>query len=231
MYSIHRNVFRRVRGQLGTLVMVSRSFGILLIFIADNFLSYQTIILYLTAIPVVFLSVFGFFPESPQYLMLKSEPTKAEHSLKLYRNCRLASRSESEFYQHELQKFQTNCRLVGQSTDSNTNRDKLTFGDFGEYILRTNRICIIIHLTFFKNSQPTGPQSIPHFAYDFHDERVFGCLCYDQLHGCDFRRCRFVHSARMVGDSGGIAPVVGHLCFDDIDRPAGTTAVADFQLS
>lgn len=120
--------------------MVSRSFGILLIFVAGNFMSYETIIHYMITIPVVFLAVFVFFPESPQYLMRIDEPKKVEHSLEVYRNCRQESLLKSAFYRDELQKLKTNCRIDMMPTDVKSMPDKLTFSDFGE------SFCVVVYV-------------------------------------------------------------------------------------
>lgn len=63
-----------VRGTLGTIITVSCNFGILLSFIAGHLLTYAELPYYLIAIPVLFLVLFVWFPESPIYLMMNNEP-------------------------------------------------------------------------------------------------------------------------------------------------------------
>lgn len=65
----------RVRGQLGTIITVSCNIGILIAFIAGNFMPYFTFTYYMAGIPLVFLVIFIGFPESPTYLMMIDQPT------------------------------------------------------------------------------------------------------------------------------------------------------------
>lgn len=129
-FNILNSTFNRVRGQLGTIITVSVNFGILLIFIAGNFLLYHVIIFCAMAIPAIFLAAFVFFPESPHYLMLIDEPKKAENALEVYRNCRDESRRKSAFYLEELQKLKTNSKLAKMSSEVKSEQDKITIGDF-----------------------------------------------------------------------------------------------------
>lgn len=47
--------------------------GILLGYIAGAYLSYQTIPYVFAALPLIFLGTFIFFPETPQYLLIKND--------------------------------------------------------------------------------------------------------------------------------------------------------------
>lgn len=58
-----------VRGSLGSLLVLNCNIGILIAFVLGNYLSYTTGVIVLASLPILFLIVFPFFPESPQYLM------------------------------------------------------------------------------------------------------------------------------------------------------------------
>lgn len=73
----------RVRGTLGTIITVSCNFGVVLGFLAAIYLKYTIIPYVMMCIPVVFLVVFMWFPESPTYLMLINEPKVAGELLYL----------------------------------------------------------------------------------------------------------------------------------------------------
>lgn len=69
----------RVRGTLGTFITVSCNLGIVLGFLAANYMGYMTIPYVMMGIPVIFLGIFVWFPESPNYLMLINEPKVCLH--------------------------------------------------------------------------------------------------------------------------------------------------------
>lgn len=58
-----------VRGSLGSLLVLSCTIGMLIAFIAGNYLAYNTPPIIYAAQPILFFVAFAFFPESPQYLM------------------------------------------------------------------------------------------------------------------------------------------------------------------
>lgn len=58
-----------VRGSLGSLLVLSCNIGILIAFIAGNYLTYNISPIIHASLPILFFMAFVFFPESPQYLM------------------------------------------------------------------------------------------------------------------------------------------------------------------
>lgn len=59
----------RVRGSLGSLLVLSSNVGILMAFILGNYLSYAAQAIIMATVPIFFFLAFSFFPESPQFLM------------------------------------------------------------------------------------------------------------------------------------------------------------------
>lgn len=59
----------RIRGTLGSCLVLSANTGILLIFLLGHYASYEFAPKVLIVIELIFLCVFPFFPESPQYLL------------------------------------------------------------------------------------------------------------------------------------------------------------------
>lgn len=55
-------------------------------FIGGSYLPYTVNPIVMSVLPVIFLALFSFFPESPQYLLNLQRPLLAEKSLRFYRN-------------------------------------------------------------------------------------------------------------------------------------------------
>lgn len=58
-----------VRGSLGSLLVLSANIGILIAFVAGNYVTYNISPIIHASLPILFFMAFWFFPESPQYLM------------------------------------------------------------------------------------------------------------------------------------------------------------------
>lgn len=58
----------RIRGFLGSLLVLSVNFGILLVFIAGGYLRYEIVPWVFLPLPFIFLALVSFFPETPVYL-------------------------------------------------------------------------------------------------------------------------------------------------------------------
>lgn len=59
----------RIRGRLGSLLMLSVTIGILFGFIAGTYLQYFLVPKLFLPLPIVFFVLFIFFPETPQYFI------------------------------------------------------------------------------------------------------------------------------------------------------------------
>lgn len=76
----------KIRGALGSLLPLTCNVGIFLVFVLGNFFSFSVVpVISLTA-PILFLFLFMFFPETPQFLMKAGRTDEAERSMRFYRN-------------------------------------------------------------------------------------------------------------------------------------------------
>lgn len=106
-------LFHRIRGRLGSLLMLSVTIGILFGFVAGTYLTYFLVPKIFLPLPIIFFVAFFFFPETPQYFIARKNfevnilfsfahkninfhvPLsiifqRAKESLSFYRNCRCA---------------------------------------------------------------------------------------------------------------------------------------------
>lgn len=81
----HSNgIFHRVRGTLGSLLVLSCNAGILFAFMIAEFVGYFAQLRIHMTVAIVYLVVFNFFPESPEYFMkLKSPEVENIYTLRL----------------------------------------------------------------------------------------------------------------------------------------------------
>lgn len=64
----------RIRGRLGSLMMVTLTTGILFAFVTGTYLKYSVIPKIFIALPVVFFAAFIFLPETPQHFLYRNNP-------------------------------------------------------------------------------------------------------------------------------------------------------------
>ncbi|XP_055858505.1 facilitated trehalose transporter Tret1 isoform X2 [Episyrphus balteatus] len=120
----------RVRGTIGSFLVLSCNFGILIVFVLGNFLSYKAVPLILATLPVIFLIGVIFLPETPQYLMKSNKHEAAEKSLRYFRNYRRKSKEQNELFKDELEKLKV--KKGGTINDSSP----LEWNDFNNPIAR-----------------------------------------------------------------------------------------------
>lgn len=114
----------RVRGSLGTLLTLSVNIGILIGYIGGTYLDYKTVPYVMMSFPILFIFLFMFMPNTPQYylkshqigvreLIMLSCYTKtninhdmslqnAEESLRFYRSCKSRTCHADDELQNEL---------------------------------------------------------------------------------------------------------------------------------
>ncbi|XP_055545657.1 facilitated trehalose transporter Tret1-like [Wyeomyia smithii] len=130
----------KIRGALGSLLAMSGNSGILLMYIVGDLLSYRTVPLVMMCIPVSFIILMSFIPETPQSLLKRRNLRGAERSLMFYRGVRPSEKLSAEFTREfeQLQHF---------ILESKVKANKLTFSDFTTVAAR-NGIFIGIFLMF-----------------------------------------------------------------------------------
>ncbi|KAM8716072.1 hypothetical protein ACLKA7_003024 [Drosophila subpalustris] len=107
----------RLRSTLGTFLSLSLAIGMLIINTLGYFFHYKTVAWIMLAIPLVFVALFFFNPESPQYLA-QHNTEKAERSLRYYRGI---SKNEdvNEEFQQELSKLCKSEQPIKAGTPQN----------------------------------------------------------------------------------------------------------------
>ncbi|XP_051858945.1 facilitated trehalose transporter Tret1-2 homolog isoform X2 [Drosophila albomicans] len=110
-----------LRSTLGMITSLALASGYLLINTLGYFLHYITVAWIMTIIPLAFLVLFAFNPESPHYLAQRNRK-KAERSLRYYRGISSSSDANEEF-QQELSRL---C----QSEDEKPRKLQLCWHDF-----------------------------------------------------------------------------------------------------
>lgn len=96
-----------IRGVLGSMVMFSLSFGILVVFIAGAYLSYFAVPIVLLVTPIVFLFSVFFIHDSPASLINRGKFYEAFESLKFYRT--------SENDQMSISRLELEFEMIKQS--------------------------------------------------------------------------------------------------------------------
>lgn len=82
--------------------------GVLAGYVCGTYLDYYTNSWAMLSVPLVFLVLFAFMPETPQYLLRTKQLQRAERSIRFYRNCASSSATKDEelSLQSEFDKFQ-----------------------------------------------------------------------------------------------------------------------------
>lgn len=78
----------RIRGRLGSYLMLFLSAGMLIVFVAGTYLSFFTVPLLVMILPTAFFISVLFLYDTPQSLMARNKPEEALKSLRFYRTCK-----------------------------------------------------------------------------------------------------------------------------------------------
>lgn len=114
----------RIRGQLGTIFMNARNFGILIAFTLGTYFDYITSSLFFTAITIIFLVAISFVPSTPQYFLQENQVESAQKAFNFYNQHRL--QSDPKYCVVQFQNLSVVAKVV--ETDS-----KLGWKDIGKY--------------------------------------------------------------------------------------------------
>ncbi|GAB0091270.1 hypothetical protein DMENIID0001_060890 [Sergentomyia squamirostris] len=107
-----------IRGMLGSILGIFYNLGLLIANVICTYLSFYTVPLIVLGILSLFM-LYIFFPESPQYLLLKGKDVEAEKSLKFFRGASATDQLEVEF-----------ATLKSSINASFSKKDRLTLQDF-----------------------------------------------------------------------------------------------------
>lgn len=125
----------RVRGKIGSFLVLSCNTGVLLVFVLGNFLPYKAVPLLLALLPLMFLLGVAFLPETPQFLMKSNKYKAAEVSLQYFRNYHTKSIEQHDGFKEELEKLKVSfseTKNVGPTSENGP----LEWKDFNNKIAR-----------------------------------------------------------------------------------------------
>ncbi|XP_055302942.1 facilitated trehalose transporter Tret1-like [Sitodiplosis mosellana] len=108
----------RVRGTLGSTLVLIANMGILLAFVLGNFCNFYTTPKVIIALTIVFEISFCFFPESPKFLLKQNRISDTEKSISFYQNI---STTDKEALQFEMDKLRN--ALSGTKNDGSSNQE------------------------------------------------------------------------------------------------------------
>lgn len=114
----------KIRGRLGSYLILFLCTGTLLVFIAGTYLSFFTVPYVMLMFPVTFFVSVLFLPDTPQSLMSKNKADEAWDSLMFYRTCG-ANKVATESVKEEFQ--------VLKQTLEHQNSEKLQLKDFRKF--------------------------------------------------------------------------------------------------
>ncbi|KRT79697.1 membrane transporter [Oryctes borbonicus] len=107
-----------IRGKLGSIAIVLRLVGSLLTLSVGPHVSYTVLAIISATVPVIFICIYFFMPESPYYLVKAKKPEEAEKSLRI-----LSSKSVSDKF------FKERIMEIEQSIEEDM-RNKTTLWEF-----------------------------------------------------------------------------------------------------
>lgn len=93
--------------------------GVLAGYIGGTYLDYATNPWVMLTVPLIFVCLFAFMPETPQYLLRNNRLKEAERSIRFYRNCRsvVVAKNDEDNLQAEFDKFQEIARQNSVAPD------------------------------------------------------------------------------------------------------------------
>lgn len=140
-----------IRGSIGTLLTVMAKLGILFVYAIGPYVSVSALAWVLFALPLIFIAVFVWLPESPYYLVDKEEMDKAKSSLQWLRG--------NNQIDSELEQMKT--AIV---------KARANKGTFKELLSPSNRVSLIIVLGLGACQQLCGSQAVIAYAQSFFEE-------------------------------------------------------------
>ncbi|XP_065084159.1 facilitated trehalose transporter Tret1-like [Ochlerotatus camptorhynchus] len=114
----------KLRGMLGSILVISLNIGILLGFVLGHFLSFFTVPVVMLAGPGLFIVCTCFLPETPYCLLKQNRNENAERSLMFYRGIRGHFQKTTDFTKEFEQ-----LKKVVQNERASTDQHRLTWKD------------------------------------------------------------------------------------------------------
>ncbi|XP_055375650.1 facilitated trehalose transporter Tret1-like [Condylostylus longicornis] len=118
----------RIRGQLGSYLVLSANFGLLVAYVLGCYVDYDIFPYILTIFPILFIILFAFLPETPPQLLKVKKIKEAEISLRYFRNLRKISKEPPEYFKSELEKLKHD--YLDDPHKSKGDENQLSWKDF-----------------------------------------------------------------------------------------------------
>lgn len=115
----------KLRGMLGSVLVISLNVGILLGFVLGDSLSYFTVPYVMLVAPTLFVACTCFLPETPYCLLKQNRTEKAELSLMFYRGVEGHFQKTDDFRKEFEQ-----MKKLAQLTEEPSEEHKLSWRDF-----------------------------------------------------------------------------------------------------
>lgn len=140
-----------IRGSIGTLLTVMAKTGILVVYAIGPYVSVSALSWILLGLPIIFIAIFIWVPESPYYLVAKERPEDAKKSLQWLRG--------NDNIDTEMEVMKTAIEKA-----------RLNKGTFKELLHPRNRTSLIIVLGLGACQQLCGSQAVIAYAQSFFEE-------------------------------------------------------------
>ncbi|XP_072948030.1 solute carrier family 2, facilitated glucose transporter member 8-like [Epargyreus clarus] len=118
-----------IRGALGSLFILSQNLGYLVVYVAGDLLSFDTVLWMCTAVPVLHMFAFLAMPETPVFLIKQGKIQEARLALAWLRN----TTTDDKYLEEEIQVMEREeeyAKSVQKATWKSIVQDKTTFKAF-----------------------------------------------------------------------------------------------------
>nr|XP_032524060.1 solute carrier family 2, facilitated glucose transporter member 8-like isoform X1 [Danaus plexippus plexippus] len=119
----------KIRGALGSLFILSQNFGYLVVYVAGDIFSFNSVLWLCTAIPFLHMLLFLGVPETPVYLIKQGKIKEARATLAWLRNTSLDDKNLQEEIQ-QMEREEEHAKSVQKATWRSLVKDKTTFKAF-----------------------------------------------------------------------------------------------------
>ncbi|XP_036224881.2 facilitated trehalose transporter Tret1 [Bactrocera oleae] len=133
-----------IRGRLTSLFTLTLNSGMLMGFTLSSNVPYHTIPLLVISLPLLFLLIETFFPETPTYLLHRAQVEKAEKSFKFYQGLNAASKQDTDKCNAKFSELRDAVMSQKLQTDVVTWRD--FFSKRAMHALSMGSLLIIINV-------------------------------------------------------------------------------------
>lgn len=194
----------RIRGKLGSTVMLFFSSGALFIFIAGTYLNFFIVPCVVMIFPTLFLVSMCFLHDTPASLMSRKKPTEAFEALKFYRTCG-TNEAAIEFAREEFE-------LLRKASD-NKDYEKAKLSDLCK---SNNRFHIFFESLRFISSGETCEEGTYHRNVPCISKSVLGNLRCHNLHIRHFQEFRLRFKPQRIFHHRRYNSAYWYLCLVDL---------------